>query len=57
MKEKLEACFRRLQTLEIQPTLGNMEKLLNTLYDLREVYNELNKEGDEDGRAAADTEQ
>lgn len=48
MKEKLEACFNRLQTLEIQPTLANMEKLVQTLYDLRELYNELEEN---DGRA------
>ena len=41
MKEKLEACFERLQTLEIKPTLDNMEKLVQTLYDLRDVYQKL----------------
>lgn len=56
MKEKIEACFKRIQTLAIQPTLENMEKLVQTLYDLRDVYNELNKEGEEDGRTAADPE-
>ena len=55
MLEKLESCFERLQTLDIKPTLDNMEKLLKTLYDLREVYNEL-KEGAEDGRPPTDTE-
>lgn len=53
MKEKLEACFNRLQTLEIQPTLANMEKLVQTLYDLRELYNELE---DNDGRTETDPE-
>lgn len=53
MKEKLEACFDRLQTLEIQPTLANMEKLVQTLYDLRELYNELE---DNDGRTETDPE-
>ena len=52
MKEKIEACFNRLQTLEIKPTLSNMETLVQTLYDLREVYNEL-KEGE---GTAADSE-
>lgn len=56
MKEKLEAAFDRLQTLEIKPTLDNMEKLVQTLYDLREVYQELCKEGEDVGRAAVDTE-
>ena len=41
MLEKLEKCFERLQGLNISPTLHNMETLLQTLYDLREVYNEL----------------
>ena len=41
MKEKLERCFDRLQSLDIQPTLTNMEKLVQTLYDLREIYKEL----------------
>lgn len=53
MKEKLEACFNRLQTLEIQPTLANMEKLVQTLYELREMYNELEEN---DGRAETDPE-
>ena len=55
MKEKIEACFMRLQGLDIKPTLTNMEKLVQTLYDLREVYEQLkDKEADEDGRSAAD---
>ena len=56
MKEKLQSCFDRLQNLQIKPTLGNMEILVQTLYDLREIYNELNEEGEDDGRTAADTE-
>lgn len=52
MKEKIDACYRRLQTLDIMPTRANMEKLLQTLYDLREVYDELNGEDDGDGRTA-----
>jgi hypothetical protein len=56
MKEKLEQCFERLQNLDIKPTLGNMELLVQTLYDLREIYNELNKEEGPDGRAEADPE-
>lgn len=44
MKEKIEACFQRLQSLEIQPTLSNMEKLVQTLYDLRDVYQQMDKE-------------
>jgi hypothetical protein len=55
MKEKLEACFRRLQELDIKPTVTNMERLLQCLYDLRDIYNEL-KGGADDGRAAADSE-
>ena len=59
MKEKIEACFERLQGLDIKPTQSNMERLLQTLYDLRDVYAEiekLNKEGAEDGRATSDSE-
>lgn len=56
MKERLERCFDRLQNLEVKPTLHNMETLLQTLYDLREIYNELNKDGEDDGRTAADPE-
>lgn len=49
MKEKLDACYQRIQTLEIVPTKGNMEKLLQTLYDLEEVFKELSKEGADNG--------
>lgn len=52
---KIESCFNRLQTLDIKPTLNNMEKLTQTLYDLRDIYNEL-KEGAEDGRPKANHE-
>ena len=52
MKEKLEACFNRLQTLDIRPTLENMEKLIQTLYDLREIYNRLEEEPDDGGDEA-----
>ena len=41
MKEKINACYERLQKLAIQPTKNNMEILLQTLYDLQEVYREL----------------
>lgn len=53
MKEKLEACFERLQHLNIMPTQDNMEKLLQTLYDLKSIYNEL-KEGERHDGPAAD---
>ena len=55
MKEKLKACYERLQKLDIQPTRGNMETLLQTLYDLQEVYQELERM-EADGRTAADPE-
>ena len=51
--EKIEACFNRLQTLDIKPTLMNMETLVQTLYDLRDVYNSI-KEDNTDGRPQAD---
>ena len=53
MRETIEACYTRLQTLNIQPTKTNMEKLLQTLYDLKEVYDEM---GEEDERNQADPE-
>lgn len=57
MKDKIQACFDRLQGLEIRPTVSNMETLLQTLYDLREVWQELNeKETDGNGRTTADSE-
>lgn len=52
MREKIEACFNRLQTLDIRPTLENMEKLVQTLYDLREIYNRLEEEPDDGGDEA-----
>ena len=55
MKEKLNECFERLQRLKIDPTIDNMEILLQTIYDLREVYNKLG-EDDEHGRPEADSE-
>ena len=48
MIEKLKNSFERLQTLDIQPTVTNQEKLLSTLYDLREVYHELRKREEEE---------
>ena len=49
MLELLERSFDRLQELEIKPTLHNMEMLVQTLYDLRTVYNKL-KEGKADAK-------
>ena len=54
MKEKLEASFDRLQNLQIKPTLKNMEILIQTLYDLRDVYKHMKEGGDAD--EPADTE-
>ena len=56
---KLERAFDRLQLIEVKPTVDNMEKLLQSLYDLRDVYNDLKqalKEGEELGRATPDSE-
>ena len=55
MEEKLNKCYKRLQTLQIMTTKGNMEILLQTLYDIQEVYNQLKEEkanGGHDGPAA-----
>ena len=56
MKEKLEACFERLQALDIKPTLGNMELLVQTLYDLKDIYHEITGGGEADGQSEADSE-
>lgn len=45
MKEKLKACYERLQKLDVLPTRSNMEALLQTLYDLQEVYQGLERMG------------
>ena len=50
---KLEQAFKRLQQLQIVPTVTNMETLLQSLYDIREVYNKL-KGGETDGRSLPD---
>lgn len=52
MKEKIIACYERLQTLIMMTTLENTEKLLQTLYDLREIYNDLEKEDTNDRKTA-----
>lgn len=55
MEEKLSACYERLQKLSVPPTRGNMEILLQTLYDIREVYDQIREEkanGGHDGPAA-----
>lgn len=62
MKEKIEtcmgkaaACFESLQGLTIQATLGNMETMLQALYDLREIHGTLGEIGGEaDGRHTPD---
>ena len=41
MLERIQKCFERLQQLNVPPTETNMSILLQTLYDLRDVYNEL----------------
>lgn len=51
--EKAEAAFNRLQTMEIRTTLGNMEKLVASLYEIQDIY-KIAKEGVEN--AAADHE-
>ena len=57
MKEKLEAIFERLQSLDIKATKDNMEKLLQTLYDLQDIYRRITEAmeggaGDESGQTA-----
>ena len=50
MCNKLESAFNRLQSMAFAPTVGNLETMLKSLYDIREVYQELKKEGADDGR-------
>lgn len=40
-KQKLNDAYERLQGLEIRATRGNLETLLQSLYDLQNAYNEL----------------
>lgn len=40
-KQKLNDAYERLQGLEIRATRGNLEALLQSLYDLQNAYNEL----------------
>lgn len=54
IKDKISACFDRLQQIQILATKGNMENLLQTLYDLQEVYQILEKVGDKNDREKAD---
>lgn len=56
MKEKIANCFERLQSLEIQPTVSNMEKLLQTLYDLRDIYKQMEVDEQNADRQTADPE-
>lgn len=42
--EKLNTVYERLQTLDIQPTKRNMEKLLQCLYDMQDIKTQLEVE-------------
>ena len=55
MKEKMEKCYRRLQTLDIKSTKNNMETLLQCLYDMKDIYDELERM-ETDERAETDPE-
>ena len=54
--DKLEAAFNRLQNLQIQPTLKNMELLTASLYDIRDVFLDLEKNAKEESGHEADPE-
>ena len=51
---KAEAVFNRLQALKIDSTLDNMEKIVQSLYEVQDIYRLATKGGDEN--AAADHE-
>lgn len=52
---KLNEAYTRLQTLDIQPTQKNLEKLLQCLYDLKEAARMITEaEKDEKHGQAAD---
>lgn len=52
MMAKLNTVYERLQTLDILPTKANMENLLQSLYDIRDVYNKLKEEEENAGTEA-----
>lgn len=54
VREKISACFDRLQQMQILSTKNNMENLLQTMYDLQEVYQILERMGDSDDGTKAD---
>ena len=51
IKAKIKDCYERLQTIEVKATLHNLETTLQTLYDLRSAYGEIEEmeRGKEDG--------
>lgn len=51
MTEKIEEIYKRLQELDIKPTKTNMEKLLQCLYDLQDIYSALKGGEENDGTA------
>lgn len=53
---KIGTAYERLQTLNIMPTRKNMEILLQTLYDLKDVYNKMEEEEQNADRQKADPE-
>ena len=54
--DTLNNCYTRLQQLNILPTRGNLEILLQTLYELQDVYKAIEGGAAEDGRQPANTE-
>jgi len=53
LKTKIKGCFERLQKLDLPPTVTNLEGMLQSLYDLREVYAKLERM-EADDRVEAD---
>ena len=49
----LDNVYKRLQTLSITTTKGNLERLIQSLYDLENINKALLKEMEKNGRQTA----
>ena len=56
MKERVEEVFDALQELDIKPTPNNVSIMSGVYSVLREIYESMKEEKDNDGRPAPDPE-